>query len=133
MDHQYQAIYYNHNTTNSRLPLTPSKSNSPPSVVDPKECLPHSSASKDTNEHGSNSDTLHDYPQEITWLFFRENKWVPFQSNNHYKIEQAFTLGGMILASVFFLKKSYSHSYLDFIVSSKVYMLILKVNNEKSQ
>lgn len=101
MDHQYQAIYYNHNTANSRLPLTPNNSNSPPSVVDPRECPPHSSASKETNEHGSNSDTLHDYPQEITWLFFRDNKWVPFQSNNHYKIEQAFTLGGMILALVF--------------------------------
>lgn len=33
--------------------------------------------------------------QEITWLFFRDNKWMPFQSENHYKIEQAFTLGGM--------------------------------------
>jgi hypothetical protein len=32
--------------------------------------------------------------QEITWLFFRDNKWMPFQSENHYKIEQAFTLGG---------------------------------------
>ncbi|KAL9556921.1 hypothetical protein MBANPS3_001632 [Mucor bainieri] len=95
MDHQYQAIYYNHNNANSRLPLTPNNSNSPPSVVDPRECPPHLSASKDTNEHGSNSDTLHDYPQEITWLFFRDNKWVPFQSNNHYKIEQAFTLGDL--------------------------------------
>ncbi|OBZ84500.1 hypothetical protein A0J61_07442 [Choanephora cucurbitarum] len=36
-----------------------------------------------------------DHPQEITWLFFRDNKWIPFQSNNHYKIEQAFTLGGI--------------------------------------
>ncbi|KAG2189341.1 hypothetical protein INT44_004483 [Umbelopsis vinacea] len=33
--------------------------------------------------------------QEITWLFFRDNKWMPFQSENHYKIEQAFTLGGI--------------------------------------
>ncbi|KAI8354558.1 hypothetical protein EDC96DRAFT_267584 [Choanephora cucurbitarum] len=40
-------------------------------------------------------ESLHDHPQEITWLFFRDNKWIPFQSNNHYKIEQAFTLGGI--------------------------------------
>ncbi|KAI8360003.1 hypothetical protein BD560DRAFT_405173 [Blakeslea trispora] len=42
-----------------------------------------------------NNESLHDHPQEITWLFFRDNKWIPFQSNNHYKIEQAFTLGGI--------------------------------------
>ncbi|KAI8638276.1 hypothetical protein BD408DRAFT_27079 [Parasitella parasitica] len=93
MDRQYQAIYSNTTTANNRLPITPN-SNSPPSVIDSRDCLPSSSVSKDTNDHGSKPDTLHDYPQEITWLFFRDNKWVPFQSNNHYKIEQAFTLGG---------------------------------------
>ncbi|ORY98399.1 hypothetical protein BCR42DRAFT_362822 [Absidia repens] len=36
-----------------------------------------------------------DYPQEVTWLFFRDNQWVPFQNDNHYKIEQAFTFGGI--------------------------------------
>ncbi|KAI9497906.1 hypothetical protein BDB00DRAFT_756003 [Zychaea mexicana] len=35
-----------------------------------------------------------EYPQEVTWLFFRDNQWVPFQSENHFKIEQAFTMGG---------------------------------------
>lgn len=38
---------------------------------------------------------LKDYPREVTWLFFRDNKWTPFQSENHHKIEQAFTMGGM--------------------------------------
>jgi hypothetical protein len=44
----------------------------------------------------TNSDSQQDsaQSQEITWLFFRDNKWMPFQSENHYKIEQAFTLGG---------------------------------------
>ncbi|KAI8366632.1 uncharacterized protein BYT42DRAFT_587261 [Radiomyces spectabilis] len=41
------------------------------------------------------SELLTDYPQEVTWLFFRENRWTPFQSDNHYKIEQVFTLGGI--------------------------------------
>ncbi|KAL7332040.1 hypothetical protein PS15p_204145 [Mucor circinelloides] len=118
MDHQYQAIYYNNNTANSRLPLTPNNSNSPPSVIDSRECLPHSSASKDTNEHGSNSDTLHDYPQEITWLFFRDNKWVPFQSNNHHKIEQAFTLGGIDFIA-YILKGCYSPNFLDLLYGKR--------------
>ncbi|KAM3589490.1 hypothetical protein VKS41_000352 [Umbelopsis sp. WA50703] len=45
----------------------------------------------------TNSDSQQDsaQSQEITWLFFRDNKWMPFQSENHYKIEQAFTLGGI--------------------------------------
>ncbi|KAI7907256.1 uncharacterized protein BX663DRAFT_495338 [Cokeromyces recurvatus] len=43
----------------------------------------------------SSSELHHDRSQEITWLFFRDNKWVPFQSNNHHKIEQVFTLGGI--------------------------------------
>jgi hypothetical protein len=87
---QYPAIYYSNG--NSRLPLTPNNSNSPPSIVDTRECLPPQTESKDR----STSESLHDYPQEITWLFFRDNKWIPFQSNNHYKIEQAFTLGGTL-------------------------------------
>ncbi|KAI9016387.1 hypothetical protein CLU79DRAFT_763604 [Phycomyces nitens] len=36
-----------------------------------------------------------DHGQEVTWLFFRENNWTPFESANHWKIEQAFTLGGI--------------------------------------
>ncbi|KAI8069756.1 uncharacterized protein B0P05DRAFT_589213 [Gilbertella persicaria] len=67
----------------SRLPLTPSQSTSPTSSSCPIQ-----------NETDP-SESLSDYPQEITWLFFRDNKWIPFQSNNHYKIEQAFTLGGI--------------------------------------
>ncbi|ORX42519.1 hypothetical protein DM01DRAFT_1330087 [Hesseltinella vesiculosa] len=41
------------------------------------------------------SESISDYPQEVTWLFFRDNQWVPFQNENHYKIEQAFTFGGI--------------------------------------
>lgn len=85
---QYQPLYYGSNS--SRLPLTPS-SISPPSL-ESRECslneLPEQS-------HSKSSESLNEFPQEITWLFFRDNKWVPFQSNNHYKIEQAFTLGGI--------------------------------------
>lgn len=76
---QMQAYSRNHHQ--NRLLMTPNNSNSPPEK--PAEI----------SDRG-NSESLHDYPQEITWLFFRDNKWIPFQSNNHYKIEQAFTLGG---------------------------------------
>ncbi|KAL0073945.1 hypothetical protein J3Q64DRAFT_1779832 [Phycomyces blakesleeanus] len=36
-----------------------------------------------------------EHGQEVTWLFFRDNTWSPFESENHWKIEQAFTLGGI--------------------------------------
>ncbi|KAI9304100.1 hypothetical protein BJ944DRAFT_203299 [Cunninghamella echinulata] len=49
----------------------------------------------ETNNNDNTSQTLTDYPQEVTWLFFRDNQWVPFQSDNHHKIEQAFTFGGI--------------------------------------
>ncbi|KAI8085618.1 hypothetical protein BDF21DRAFT_415603 [Thamnidium elegans] len=84
---QYQPLYYTSNNSN-RLPLTPN-SISPPSS-DSRDCTLN-----EIPEQPNSSDSLHDFPQEITWLFFRDNKWVPFQSNNHYKIEQAFTLGGI--------------------------------------
>ncbi|KAI9321914.1 hypothetical protein BX666DRAFT_1844237, partial [Dichotomocladium elegans] len=42
---------------------------------------------------GSSDPRLTDYPREVTWLFFRDNQWIPFQGENHYKIEQAFTMG----------------------------------------
>jgi hypothetical protein len=89
---QYQPIYYSSsNSNNNRLPLTPN-SISPPSL-DSRDCTLN-----ETNEQANSntSESLNEYPQEITWLFFRDNKWVPFQSNNHYKIEQAFTLGGIL-------------------------------------
>ncbi|KAI8063176.1 hypothetical protein BC940DRAFT_321786 [Gongronella butleri] len=41
------------------------------------------------------SESMTEYPQEVTWLFFRDNQWIPFQNENHYKIEQAFTFGGI--------------------------------------
>lgn len=51
--------------------------------------------SKPTDQPLSSSEPpLTDFPQEVTWLFFRDNQWIPFQSENHYKIEQAFTMGG---------------------------------------
>ncbi|KAI7892169.1 uncharacterized protein EV154DRAFT_505837 [Mucor mucedo] len=87
MNH-YQPLYYN--SSNSRLPLTPS-SISPPSLGS-REC---SLNEMPEQSHSESSESLHEFPQEITWLFFRNNKWVPFQSNNHQKIEQAFTLGGI--------------------------------------
>ncbi|KAI9245251.1 hypothetical protein BDA99DRAFT_447983 [Phascolomyces articulosus] len=50
-----------------------------------------------TVEPGTSSEPpMTDYPQEVTWLFFRDNRWVPFQSENHFKIEQAFTMGAKI-------------------------------------
>ncbi|KAI8882870.1 hypothetical protein K501DRAFT_250604 [Backusella circina FSU 941] len=72
-----------------RLPLTPNSTTSPPTQ---RECLlkdPHKEEPFESNS------LITDYPREVTWLFFRENKWIPFQSNNHHKIEQAFTLGGI--------------------------------------
>ncbi|KAJ8653908.1 hypothetical protein O0I10_010476 [Lichtheimia ornata] len=52
--------------------------------------------SKPTDQPLSSSEPpLTDFPQEVTWLFFRDNQWIPFQSENHYKIEQAFTMGGI--------------------------------------
>lgn len=86
---QYQPLYYSSNNSN-RLPLTPN-SISPPSS-DSRECTVNEIPEQ---SNLNSSDSLHEFPQEITWLFFRDNKWVPFQSNNHYKIEQAFTLGGI--------------------------------------
>lgn len=84
---QYQAIYYN------RLPLTPNSISPPPPplALESRECKLN-----EMNEQSNttSSESANEYPQEITWLFFRDNKWIPFQSNNHYKIEQAFTLGG---------------------------------------
>lgn len=91
----YSSTYYN-----NRLPLTPN-SISPPDL---ELSYSSSSTTRDcklnemNNEQTSNTTTTessNEYPQEITWLFFRDNKWIPFQSNNHYKIEQAFTLGGI--------------------------------------
>jgi hypothetical protein len=75
-----------------RLLITPNNSNSPPSSTTHVKLT---TSTTEIKERG-NSETLQDYPQEITWLFFRDNKWIPFQSNNHFKIEQAFTLGGNI-------------------------------------
>ena len=53
---------------------------------------------KPTEPISSSEPPLTDFPQEVTWLFFRDNQWVPFQSENHYKIEQAFTMGGKLYA-----------------------------------
>lgn len=97
----YQPIYYNNNNNsnnNNRLPLTPN-SISPLSLIESSsstrgDCSLTEVAVSSKNDQQP-SESLSDYPQEITWLFFRDNKWVPFQSNNHYKIEQAFTLGGL--------------------------------------
>ncbi|KAI7878827.1 hypothetical protein K492DRAFT_132268 [Lichtheimia hyalospora FSU 10163] len=50
---------------------------------------------KPTEPISSSEPPLTDFPQEVTWLFFRDNQWIPFQSENHYKIEQAFTMGGI--------------------------------------
>ncbi|KAI8140586.1 hypothetical protein BJV82DRAFT_490343, partial [Fennellomyces sp. T-0311] len=47
----------------------------------------------DSEAASSSEPPMTDYPQEVTWLFFRDNQWVPFQSENHFKIEQAFTMG----------------------------------------
>ncbi|RUS24367.1 hypothetical protein BC938DRAFT_473698 [Jimgerdemannia flammicorona] len=44
---------------------------------------------------GPNKETKPGPSQEITWLFFRDNQWVPFDNDNHFRIEQAFTLGGV--------------------------------------
>ncbi|KAI8340230.1 hypothetical protein BC941DRAFT_419855 [Chlamydoabsidia padenii] len=56
-------------------------------------------STNDTRDDDKNSnypsEPMTDYPQEVTWLFFRDNQWVPFQNDNHYKIEQAFTFGGI--------------------------------------
>lgn len=57
--------------------------------------------SKSTEQPLSSSEPpLTDFPQEVTWLFFRDNQWIPFQSENHYKIEQAFTMGGKSSAAL---------------------------------
>lgn len=56
---------------------------------------------KTTTEPLSSSEPpLTDFPQEVTWLFFRDNQWIPFQSDNHYKIEQAFTMGGKFILTL---------------------------------
>ncbi|CAO3625244.1 unnamed protein product [Cunninghamella blakesleeana] len=55
----------------------------------------HQQHNEHTTTSSSSSQPLTDYPQEVTWLFFRDNQWVPFQSDNHHKIEQAFTFGGI--------------------------------------
>jgi hypothetical protein len=106
MNQQYQPIYYNsQSNSNSRLPLTPNSISPPSLVADSRTTATDCNSNPltevnntNTNESPSSesSSSLSDYPQEITWLFFRDNKWVPFQSKNHYKIEQAFTLGGTV-------------------------------------
>ncbi|CEJ01614.1 hypothetical protein RMCBS344292_15637 [Rhizopus microsporus] len=80
----------NYNNNNNRLPLTP---NSISPTREAKDIMMEGST--------SSSESLNDYPQEITWLFFRDNQWVPFQSNNHYKIEQAFTLGVLVEIGIY--------------------------------
>lgn len=97
----YSSTYYN-----NRLPLTPN-SISPPdlelslsssSSIAARECKLNEMNNEQTTTTSitTTTESPNEYPQEITWLFFRDNKWIPFQSNNHYKIEQAFTLGGNI-------------------------------------
>ncbi|EIE83684.1 hypothetical protein RO3G_08389 [Rhizopus delemar RA 99-880] len=82
--YQYPSSYHN----NNGLPLTPSS-------ISPTNSREYTSKEimADNSDCSPSIESLNDYPQEITWLFFRDNQWVPFQSNNHYKIEQAFTLG----------------------------------------
>ncbi|RUS12836.1 hypothetical protein BC937DRAFT_86893 [Endogone sp. FLAS-F59071] len=52
-------------------------------------------SSPTTSPGGPAKETKPGPSQEITWLFFRDNQWVPFDNDNHYRIEQAFTLGGV--------------------------------------
>ncbi|KAI9278036.1 hypothetical protein BY458DRAFT_432342 [Sporodiniella umbellata] len=59
-----------------------------------KDYMPKDRSVTDNSDHSGSSELLNDYPQEVTWLFFRDNQWIPFQYSNHLKIEQAFTLGG---------------------------------------
>jgi hypothetical protein len=54
-------------------------------------------------DRSSSLESLKDYSREVTWLFFRDNHWTPFQSNNHFKIEQSFTLGGNTKAQTFYI------------------------------
>jgi hypothetical protein len=32
---------------------------------------------------------------EVTWLFFKDAQWIPFDYENHAKIESNFTMGGV--------------------------------------
>ncbi|CAO3590202.1 unnamed protein product [Absidia cylindrospora] len=59
--------------------------------------LSNDTKTRDDHQHKNSypSEPMTHYPQEVTWLFFRDNQWVPFQNDNHYKIEQAFTFGGI--------------------------------------
>ncbi|KAI9271309.1 hypothetical protein BY458DRAFT_509589 [Sporodiniella umbellata] len=77
--------YFSSSYHSNGMPLTPN-SISPSSL---REC----SLKENLVETPDRPEAAIDYPQEITWLFFKDNQWVPFQYNNHYKIEQAFTLG----------------------------------------
>ncbi|KAI9272936.1 hypothetical protein BDA99DRAFT_407589, partial [Phascolomyces articulosus] len=38
--------------------------------------------------------TRHQRTGYFTWLVFMEVKWVPFDANNQYKLEQTLNLGG---------------------------------------
>ncbi|KAI7859016.1 hypothetical protein BDC45DRAFT_565108 [Circinella umbellata] len=74
-----------HNNNNNSLPF--SLFDTPPRGNDIKMSTESTSSSTEP--------PMTDYPQEVTWLFFRDNQWVPFQNENHFKIEQAFTMGGI--------------------------------------
>ncbi|OZJ02507.1 hypothetical protein BZG36_04259 [Bifiguratus adelaidae] len=94
-----------------RLPVLykagPSLPPPPPSLTHQSTPVPHSLAyprPPDYRSYGtdtSTSNTLRSvYPpperqREVTWLFWKESQWYPFEHANHAKIEQAFTLGGV--------------------------------------
>ncbi|KAI9469718.1 MAG: hypothetical protein EXX96DRAFT_587195 [Benjaminiella poitrasii] len=106
MEHRYHHSNTNNNSNNQRIIFTPN-SNSYSSLLSNNDNnnhvreYPKIPQKQQSNEifldHNkpSSSELLHDRSQEITWLFFRDSKWIPFQSNNHHKIEQAFALGGI--------------------------------------
>ncbi|KAI8993404.1 hypothetical protein BDB01DRAFT_776198 [Pilobolus umbonatus] len=90
--HHYQRSYntHSHPVHCDKLPPTPNSVSS--LMLDFRECQPIEAMDQSGDDSVAEKS---DYPQEITWLFYRDKKWVPFQSNNHYRIEQAFTLGGI--------------------------------------
>jgi hypothetical protein len=114
-----------HSTTNNALTIKSSNGPSSTTIVQPPPSTPAASIAESKEKQQQQAIAAPIQPitnsaaaapnesqqdssqsQEITWLFFRDNKWMPFQSENHYKIEQAFTLGGMTY--LIFLLKSRS-------------------------
>lgn len=74
-----------------RTPQQQKKKYPPTEIPTP---IPNENSNNNSNNNTTNEPPLTDFPQEVTWLFFRDNQWTPFQNENHLKIEQAFTMGG---------------------------------------